>query len=461
MTTSPSQLRTSSFRSLEQRASASFTWDSLLFSVVSFVTLFARFRSQALLLGSYQDDFFYYLKVAENIALTGVSTFDGAHLTNGYHPLWMCVLVCLRLLFHGTMFFAALQTVSLIAAACTYVLLSRVLKHSLGSVRARAGAFAIGMEALMLIRYGMEVTLTLPLALLLIWLLLRDGVPQTFGRAARMGFVASLMVLSRLDSAILLALLVLAALLAVRNSGLNGVCLAGFACGVLPLLALYAFTNVHYFHLLAPVSGLAKQTRLSHMPSAEAWKSLLPGDRMRSVLLLPELSLVMLSVPLLFVRDRVSDLSLWTRTLLGAVLAFPFIHVFALSILSDWQIWPWYFYSITLAAVAGYTLFAKHLPLRATAMLTSAYGCVLVLYAIVYAVKGPNSMSIFDSSQEVASYMDAHPGIYLMGDQAGTTAYLSHQPVIQAEGLVMDSGFLMHMRHGDPLRDVAADYHSR
>ena len=34
-----------------------------------------------------EDDAYYYLVIARNIAHSGVSTFDQQSLTNGYHPL--------------------------------------------------------------------------------------------------------------------------------------------------------------------------------------------------------------------------------------------------------------------------------------------------------------------------------------------------------------------------------------
>src|SRR5215471_8678314 len=39
-----------------------------------------------------EDDFFYYLKIAQNLARGAGSTFNGVVATNGYHPLWMMVL---------------------------------------------------------------------------------------------------------------------------------------------------------------------------------------------------------------------------------------------------------------------------------------------------------------------------------------------------------------------------------
>ncbi len=443
-----------------QAAGGKLTWDRIVFILVSVLTLFARFRSRAFLIGSYQDDFFYYLKVAQNIAGSGVSTFDGTHLTNGYHPLWMAVLVLLNTAFHGTVFFAALQGVSLIAALLSYALLLRIFRLLVPNVVARAGSFVLGMEALMLIRYGMEVTLTLPLALLLIWLLLRDGYPQRFRHATWLGFVSSLLVLSRLDASILLVLLAAAAAVAAASTRPSRSAVVGFLCGMLPLLALYFGFNLHLFHLLTPVSGLAKQTKPGLLPSAQAWKSFVPTDRMRAVVLFPELILIAAG---LFAACR------WERqeqyrsrhTILTALLLFPLIHLTILSMVSDWTVWPWYFYSVTLAALGAYMLLASRSPGPWLARMTFAYGGVLVLYACAYAIKGPNSLSVYESSLQVAQYMDAHPGVYLMGDQAGTTAYLSHQPVVQAEGLVMDRGFLQHMHRGDPLRNVAVAYGAR
>ncbi|PYQ14533.1 MAG: hypothetical protein DMH00_01365 [Acidobacteria bacterium] len=43
--------------------------------------------------GMVEDDAFYYLKVASHVAAGHGSTFDGIDRTNGYHPLWLTLLV--------------------------------------------------------------------------------------------------------------------------------------------------------------------------------------------------------------------------------------------------------------------------------------------------------------------------------------------------------------------------------
>jgi hypothetical protein len=39
-----------------------------------------------------EDEFFYYLKIAFNLSHGHGSSFNGIVSTNGYHPLWLCLL---------------------------------------------------------------------------------------------------------------------------------------------------------------------------------------------------------------------------------------------------------------------------------------------------------------------------------------------------------------------------------
>jgi hypothetical protein len=42
---------------------------------------------------TFADDAYYYLQISRNIALGNGSTFDGIGKTNGYHPLWLLILI--------------------------------------------------------------------------------------------------------------------------------------------------------------------------------------------------------------------------------------------------------------------------------------------------------------------------------------------------------------------------------
>lgn len=55
---------------------------------------------EKLLQGLLVDDAFYYLQVARVFAQKGILSFDGVHETNGFHPLWMLILLPFAFLVH-------------------------------------------------------------------------------------------------------------------------------------------------------------------------------------------------------------------------------------------------------------------------------------------------------------------------------------------------------------------------
>src|SRR5882724_6742901 len=77
-------------------------------------------------------DTFYYLTVARNVAHTGRPTFDGEHLTNGYHPLWQTITSVLavftRLLGAGDFWLVGLTvTLGVALVGVTIALLCEVI----------------------------------------------------------------------------------------------------------------------------------------------------------------------------------------------------------------------------------------------------------------------------------------------------------------------------------------------
>jgi len=65
----------------------------ILISTALYYCYLFIFGSITKLLAGKPDDLGYYLKVAENLVQLKKSTFDGIHLTNGYHPLWQALLI--------------------------------------------------------------------------------------------------------------------------------------------------------------------------------------------------------------------------------------------------------------------------------------------------------------------------------------------------------------------------------
>jgi hypothetical protein len=97
-------------------------------------------------------DTFYYLTVARNIGLHGQFSFDGEHLSNGYHPLWQ-ILAAVPYALHlpganSPWILAYLLGMALVLQSAALVLWSRVFQRADGTlswffVFLPAGVYAI------------------------------------------------------------------------------------------------------------------------------------------------------------------------------------------------------------------------------------------------------------------------------------------------------------------------------
>ena len=112
----------------------------------------------------FDDDFFYYLKIAMNLAAGRGSTFDGFHLTNGYHPLWLLILSGLAKLLPVSGVLFAVVCLVVVSTMYTYAfavaLFSKVTERPFA---ASLAATAIAFSAQHILHGGMEVTADHPL----------------------------------------------------------------------------------------------------------------------------------------------------------------------------------------------------------------------------------------------------------------------------------------------------------
>jgi hypothetical protein len=440
-----------------------FSWHAVLLFLAAAIALFSRFF-RANTFGFFEDDFFYYVEVARNFARHGVSSFDGIHLTNGYHPLWMLLLAALLTFTSGKAFLIAVQAVTLAAIMVFYTALLRVLRQiGIDLALSRLAALVLSLHALLLFRYGMEVTLSLPLGVLTLAYILGPNFRWMPKQTIRYGLLACLTVLARLDGLILFALLLGLQTLASEapwSERLKRIAL--YCIGFIPFL-VYLAVNQHVFGIPMPVSAAAKQMKPLFPPSSAPLAGMFfPLDRMKAVFVLPALALLVCGAVALLRRRP----SLRQRPVLLALLLFPAVHVSLLCLLSDWGVWPWYYYALVYSSLAAIAVLLQpyagaekkypFFPLRAALLAPALF---YVLYISVYAVKKqPSSIALIAS--DLAAYMQQHPGIYAMGDEAGTTEYLSAQPVIQLEGLTMDRAYLANIRQQRPLAEVLHDYHA-
>lgn len=411
-----------------------------------------------------QDDFFYYYKVAQNLVSGHGSTFNGIVPTNGYHPLWLLALAALMRLGagpHGV--FVYLIVVAWVVTMITYLLCVRIFRRSgIEPIAAATCSAFVCVYCMHLYNEGMEVTFAIPAILAVVaavqavdwW-----SAPGWTGwrRCAAVGLLVSVMILSRLDTALLAVLLAvgIATQPSIR-SRVKAYQLAGAATGLLPVLA-YVISNRIWFGVWMPVSGMAKDLKLDHGFTSKAVLSLgalAPLQLANFIALL----LVLIALPWLWQWLRPIE-----RAFAPAVLLFPYAYLITLSWVSDWQLWPWYFYGLrTGLCVAIVVLFRVPAITRFAAMKPVLAVMILVTLARMYTLTWQKQFqSTVDAGYDIQQFATTHPGIYAMGDRAGVVSYLLPYPIIQTEGLVMDRQFLQNIANQVPLRQALAPFHAR
>lgn len=242
----------------------------------------APFLGRAGLAFMFYDDAFYYFQVARHVVRGDGFTFDGLHATNGFHPLWMFVLLPVFRFARGDLL--PLRAVIVLESALVGLAVAvvyRTLRPRLGAAAAVAGALLLVVQpkAMHILRGGLESALLICL-LTLAWsrvLALGEDAPRR--RWLELGLLCALLFLCRLESLVALAVIVVMFRRALAAQPVRGLLLAGPAC----VCALaYVAWNRLAFGTWGPVSGLVKWKM-----AGIVWARLSPGERVASLFYLP------------------------------------------------------------------------------------------------------------------------------------------------------------------------------
>ncbi len=152
------------------------TW--ILIVMGSAYILIPALQVESSLLSSFDDDAFYYFKIASNIASGHGSTFNGIHQTNGYHPLWMALLTGVWLVSINTaiapLFLVKLLVIFLHAITIGLALLIVSAKADNRKFVSQISFLCLTSFFYIFIAQGaMEVALLIPLLILLIYQILQ------------------------------------------------------------------------------------------------------------------------------------------------------------------------------------------------------------------------------------------------------------------------------------------------
>jgi hypothetical protein len=427
------------------------------------------------------DDYFYYLKIADNLRTRHISTYNGIAITNGYHPLWLLTTWALLLVTGpiGIRFYVAfLALLSLLLGVTAFLAYHTCVSLGTGRPGALFAATAVAFY-LWRIAHGMEVTLAAPLFLgFLLYICLHPlNVPR---RAFIAGLLGSAAVLARLDAATLVGSVMVAELVfTFPPSARQARPALTLACclGMSPVLAYLVANRFFYGHFL-PLSAVAKSARGAGGLTAEALAGLFFFNISDYITLkLPRLVAtwlclicVVVGTVRVFLRRSQREDRLILAVAFGAL-------IFAVSqyALTDYSSlgWPWYQYqfAITLGLCTAWLL--KVIPLaigrqrmrvRATlAWVPAAIVAIVFLVSSYRAAMAAAHDGIYVSrltrqAHTLQRFEQTNPGVYAMGDGAGLPGLMLSSPIVQLEGLVMDDRFIDHLRRGSRLEDVFSRY---
>ena len=158
------------------------------------------------------DDMFYYLSIARSIAEGRGATVDGENATNGFHPLWLLVLVPLfKATGGGTPFIqAALVALTLFSVLSAWFLY-RILRCACGETASlvAAAVWLCCPYTVLVALSGVEVPLYVLLlgAVSCAYLRLKEGRGGALRAWFALGVLAGAAVLARLDGAVLAAVI--------------------------------------------------------------------------------------------------------------------------------------------------------------------------------------------------------------------------------------------------------------
>lgn len=277
------------------------------------------------------DDTFYYLTIARNTAFGAFYSFDGLSPTNGFHALWLRLLVPLFLFVRDdvTVLHLALTLCAVFDTAAIYVLsrLLRLLRIGDGTMLLVCSlvAFAPAVLSNAGPMNGMETAANSFLLILFLYYFVRINLEEIAGKYSWLlfGTITGLVMLSRTDNAIVVGVCYLAVALSLKDR-LRW--LAGAAGVAILLLLPWFIWSYRVFGTIAQVSGEAGAHTLKSYLALNSWSA-----AEYSVQLLKNIALVLTHFPV-----HLYDVSL--RSPLYFIVASAVIGYLVWALVSGWRV---------------------------------------------------------------------------------------------------------------------------
>lgn len=409
----------------------------------------------------FEDDAFFYATIARNSVEENIISFDGVSETNGFHPLWMGMLVVIRWIVSDQInFLRAIGVLSaLLMFAAGYISVKTLCRNYSATV--------VLMVFIIILRYlrdfahlAMETSVLIPLALAALVLLDRIT-PSSPKRALfLLGGILALVGLARLDAALLAVLI---GIWAVKLHGKGRISVVVFLPGAIAGI-LYLMANKIFFNTWMSVSGSIKASG-SGLNSLFAKQLFLFSDPLgiRSPWGL-YLLFLLLSFGILFFRK--------TKPSIKAVSLFTILFTVSQLFLSTWRLWYWYAYPAVLFAVFCLPFLLQNLfnlfkVSEKLLRISSVFLFISVLFLAIFwgwYYGGENPQDFRVRNMHIAEELNetmTDSTLIAMGDRAGSFAYFFRGGVVQMEGLAGSTELaesIQQKKLQEYLQDMGVDY---
>jgi hypothetical protein len=410
-------------------------------------------------LGTFEDDSFYYLTVARNIATGHGSTFDGIHPTNGYHPLWCALLVPLAGFFKAS----PEATVRAVAVLCVWLrfvaawlVLRLTVRAFTNTTVAAVAAFVYLVAANGFSTNGMEEALQMLALLLLLTVVAGNAFERGTSRDGLIrGVLVAFVVLSRLDMVLFAGIYFLLRAVAVWRAKISFRQVASEAATFTVLLAGYLGWNAAHFDTVMPISGMLKSSFPHIALPSYFWIYATPGHRLLVLHAIVVAVFLTVAGRVTFIasltgwkdRGAVDALRLWAWSMM-AFLGYQLVFVKWGNALS------WYYQPFALLGAVGVaqwlqsgTRLLQVVPVvrhaaRPALAVAAAFTILVAAGALVkrHRTAGEDfHIASYHAAEWVASHTP--PDTIMAMKDSGAFGFFSNRHVINLDGVVNDRDF--------------------